>query len=78
MENKTEFTIKVEMKDRWVPHFLGMLKYMQHLGDIGGTRTVSFYSDGDGDFNPSFEWDIEVEPAEAIIDDGGDRTYDAG
>lgn len=78
-----EFTIKVKMKDRWIPHFLGMLKYMQTLGNIGSSRTISFFSDGDGDFRPKFEWDIEVEPFKGGIHIDGkesitDRSYDAG
>ena len=27
-----EFTIKVKMQERWIPHFCSMLKYMQRLG----------------------------------------------
>jgi len=40
-----EFTIKCKMKDRWVPHFLGLLKEMEHLGNIGASREVSIYAD---------------------------------
>ncbi len=74
-----KFTIEVEMKDRWIPHFLGMLQYMQLLGAIGGSRTISFYSDGDGDFNPKFEWDNKL-PVEldGASDTNGDRFFDAG
>jgi hypothetical protein len=74
-----KFTIEVEMKDRWVPHFLGMLQYMQLLGGLGGSRTISFYSDGDGDFRPKFEWDHEL-PVEinGASDTNGDRFFDAG
>ena len=75
----TEFTIKVMMKDRWVPHFLAMLKYMEQLGRLGGSRMVSLYSDGDGDFRPRFKWDEKLPSnAEPIEDDKGDRIYDAG
>jgi hypothetical protein len=67
------------MKKRWVPHFLSMLKYMQYLGGVGGSRTVSFYSDGDGDFRPKFEWDDSLsDDGEPVRDNGGDRFYDAG
>ena len=78
LSSDTEFTIKVSMRNRWVPHFLGMLTYMQHLGAIGSSREVTFYADGDGDFRPHFEWDIESELAEPINDKDGDRYYDAG
>lgn len=79
MEDKVKFTIECEMKARWVPHFLSMLKYMQQLGSMGSSRTVSFYADGDGDFSPKFKWDENL-PAKAkpVKDNNGDRTYDAG
>lgn len=73
-----KFTIHCEMKDRWVPHFLAMLKYMQHLGNIGGSRQVGLYADGDGDFRPKFEWDKSLpSDAVAVKDINGDRLYDA-
>jgi len=74
-----KFTIECEMGDRWVPHFLAMLKYMQFLGGIGSSRKVTFYADGDGDFRPSFVWDeILPDAAKPISDDNGNRFYDAG
>lgn len=67
------------MDKKWVPHFLAMLKYMQHLGSIGSSRSVTFFSDGDGGFRPKFEWEkglpANVKP---VYDTNGDRTYDAG
>lgn len=76
---KTKFTIKCEMKSRWVPHFLAMLKYMEQLGNIGGSRQVCIYSDGDGDFRPKFTWDKSLpQDAEPIVDDNGHKLYDAG
>lgn len=74
----TKFTVEVEMQDRWVPHFLGMLKYMERLGSIGSSRRVTFLSDGDGDFRPKFSWDVDVEPAAPIHEEEGHRLYDAG
>lgn len=56
-----KFTINVEMQERWIPYFLGMLKTMQILGDIGSSRIIKFNSDGDGDFRPKFDWDIDVD-----------------
>ena len=70
------------MKDRWVPHFLGMLQYMEQLGGLGGSRKVTFYSDGDGDFRPKFSVDDipikETEYAEGVIDGEGNKFFDAG
>jgi len=75
----TKFTIECEMKSRWVPHFLSMLKYMQQLGSLGSSRLISFYADGDGDYRPKFKWDETLpSKAEPIKDNDGDRTYDAG
>jgi len=76
---KKEFTIKVKMEERWVPYFCSMLKYMEHLGSVGGSRTVGIYADGDGDFRPDFDFEnIEYEDVDPVIDDYGDRVYDAG
>ncbi len=55
-----KFTVTCEMKDRWVPDFLGMLKTMQDLGKLGCSRNVTLFSDGDGDFRPMFEWNKEL------------------
>lgn len=64
MNDTTKFVIECEMRTRWVPHFLGMLKMMQYLGNIGSSRNLTFYSDGDGDFRPKFTWDESL-PKEA-------------
>jgi len=73
-----KFTIRVEMQERWIPHFMSMLKYMEYLGNIGASRKVTIYADGDGDFRPKFEADIEWHKVEPIRDVGGERLYDAG
>lgn len=79
MKDTKKFTIECEMKERWVPHFLAMLKYMQCLGSMGSSRMVSFYADGDGDFRPKFTWDSSLpSKADPIKDNDGDVTYDAG
>lgn len=67
------------MRKRWVPHFLAMLKYMQQLGGLGGSRNVTFRVDGDGDFRPKFQWDGSLpSDGQPVLDQDGDRTYDAG
>ena len=70
-----EFTIKVKMNRWWIPSFLGMLKYMQALGDLGGTREIIFLSDGDGDFRPKFSWDTSIKPVGPLLDDRGNHYY---
>lgn len=71
------------MRKRWVPHFLSMLAYMVRLGDLGSSRRVALYCDGDGDFRPKFKVDglslndyPKVE--EPVLDNNGHRMYDAG
>lgn len=59
-----EFTIKVKMQERWVPHFLSMLAHMERLGDLGASAVVRFNVDGDGGFRANFEPDIEWEQIE--------------
>jgi hypothetical protein len=74
-----EFTIKCKMNPRWIPHFLSMLKYMERLGNIGSSRRVSIFSDGDGDFRPKFEFSEDLNSkADPITNNNGDVTYDAG
>jgi hypothetical protein len=73
-----KFTIEVEMNERWIPHFMSMLKYMEMLGNKGSSRQVGIYSDGDGDFNPKFKTDIEWEAKPPVLDHDGNRIYDAG
>lgn len=83
MEDKITFTIKCTMRSRWVPNFIGMLKTMQNLGNLGGSRWVQFFADGDGDFCPQFEFEKELpKPAPGVwkIDKDGDEVciFDAG
>lgn len=74
-----KFTIECEMPDRWIPHFLSMLKYMEFLGAVGGSRKVAIYADGDGDFRPKFKWNESLPSDEKpLIDEDGHRLYDAG
>ena len=78
----TKFTITVTMKDRWIPYFLAMLKHMEQLGGWGSSRDVTFYSDGDGDFRPKFEFEeglpFDVAAVAAVVDDSGNTYWDAG
>lgn len=74
---KKKFTIEVEMEERWIDCFMSMLNKMERLGRLGASRTVSIFSDGDGDFQPRFKSDVEWEKIESNINiDNND--YDAG
>lgn len=59
--NEVTFNIQVTMKERWVDDFCSMLKWMESCGADGHSSLVGFYSDGDGDFRPKFEFDREFE-----------------
>lgn len=77
-ENEKTFTIQCTMKDRWIPQFLSMLNYMQVLGDVGSSRKVALYADGDGDFRPKFKFNIpDVKFVDPVDDEDGDHLYDA-
>jgi len=73
-----KLTIEVDMKDRWVPVFLSMLRKMEYLGNIGASRKISFYSDGDGDFRPKFSWDENLPVNDIDWDIDNDILIDAG
>ena len=46
--------VTFKMKKRWLPAFYGMLSMMEKYGKAGCSRTIGIYSDGDGDFRPTF------------------------
>ena len=80
-KNETSFSIFVTMRTRWVPTFLGLIKTMQQLGDLGSSRRLSFYSDGDGDYRPKFSWNIKSDYSKAMWEyrDGSEEgKFDAG
>lgn len=58
-------SFNITVRKRWVPSLIGMFRAMQSFGNIGSSRMIGFYSDGDGDFRPKFEiegtplWDKE-------------------
>lgn len=59
MNRTVEFNIKVTMNERWVNNFCSMLHWMENCGKLGHSSLVVFYSDGDGDFRPTFDIDRE-------------------
>lgn len=63
MGKKVDFTIRATMDERWINGFCSMLNWMQSCGNLGHSSVVAFYSDGDGDFRPKFDIDIEYEKA---------------
>jgi hypothetical protein len=78
-EECDEFTIKVRMKKRWTPHFLAMLHTMEYYGNLGCSRMLTIFSDGDGDFRPNFEWSRHLCcHAKPVKDEHGNLVFDAG
>ena len=75
---KKKFTIEVEMEERWIDDFCSMLKEMERLGNIGSSKKVGIYSDGDGDFRPKFDIDTEYSKVPPIINKKKKKIYDAG
>ena len=56
MRKKVKFTIECEMEERWKDYFLSFLKTMECFGQMGHSELLGFYSDGDGDFKPKFDF----------------------
>ena len=75
---KKKFTIEVEIEERWIDDFCSMLKEMERLGNIGSSKKVGIYSDGDGDFRPKFDIDTEYKKTFPIINTSCEEIYDAG
>jgi len=71
-----EFNLKIKMRKRWIPTFLTMLKYMEYLGDVGSSRKVGIFVDGDGDFQMKVETDIEFEKVKPKKSEYGNNFYD--
>ena len=76
MDNQITFTITCTMKNRWIPCFVSLLKDMQADGSRGTSRLRAFYSDGDGDFRPKFDIDIDIEEIEKVEPFHRDYSYE--
>lgn len=77
-EGSVTINIRANIPERWKNHFLSMLKEMEYLGHVGSSRKVSIFSDGDGDFNPEFEFDCDYEKVDGTRDASDNVFYDAG
>ncbi len=79
--------MRIEM-DVTVPQALALqalFGYMNYLSNIGSSRDVGFFADGDGNFHPhceiTFDGEIpeltkELQELAVKSDHGGDRVYD--
>lgn len=75
-----KFTVNCEMKERWIPYFLQMLKQMELQGAIGHSGQVAIFADGDGDFHPKFDFDSSLmsEVVKPITENDNCVIFDAG
>ena len=87
MSDRIKMKIEMEVTVPQALALQSMFKYWNYLGNVGSSREVAFYVDGDGNFKPrsniSFESDVdlpkltdEMEKISIVKDKGGDRTYD--
>lgn len=74
-----KFKIEVEMDEHWKDIFLSMLSHMEKLGQLGCSRRVTLYSDGDGSFRPKFNPRIDYDYINPIkVEKNGDVIFDYG
>ena len=52
MSENVTFNLKITIPRRWFKKFIQMLDCMKWCGNVGASRTIAFYADGDGDFRP--------------------------
>ncbi|MCD6434904.1 MAG: hypothetical protein J7L15_00725 [Clostridiales bacterium] len=85
MSERIKMTVEMEVTIPQALALQSMFKYWDFLSDVGGSREVAFYVDGDGNFHPkcfvSFDEDIpeltdKLEKLAIRKDNGGNRVYD--
>ena len=74
--NMITFNIKCTMKKRWLNQFCSFLRRMERNGQQGHSEIISFMSDGDGDFRPTFDIDCKYDFEQPRNPDK--NLYDAG
>lgn len=52
MGEKVKLNLEITIPKRWVKKFMQMLDCMRWCANVGASRAVAFYADGDGDFRP--------------------------
>ena len=73
-----EFDVHCKMNKAWANEFMSMLNLMQSFGEMGCSDHIDIYSDGDGDFRPTFETDFKYTKRDAHRSADGDFVFDAG
>ena len=57
--NKVTFHVTCTMPEKWADAFCSMLDLMENNGKLGHSAVIGFYSDGDGNYRPTFQIDRE-------------------
>jgi hypothetical protein len=73
-----EFDVHCKMNKAWANEFLSMLKAMQVCGNIGVSRRIALYADGDGDLRPKFSTDFKYTERQPISVASDTDLFDAG
>lgn len=81
---KIKLTIEMDVTEAQAITLKEMFEYWTRLGNIGSSRTVAFFVDGDGNFQPNCKITTserihelpEHVLSKAITDVDGDRFYD--
>lgn len=72
-------TLKVSGNEEHLARFLQLCKTLEYLGDVGATRTVKAWFDGDGAARLNFDsedFDLGTVPPLPARDDGSDYSVD--
>jgi hypothetical protein len=65
MDEKLNLTIKLkDITKAQAITFVNFMKEMEHCGVMGRSRNIAFYADGDGNFKPKIEHDLDVSDEE--------------
>ena len=64
---KVRVTVEFTMPESWASKFMQMLDCMRWFSRTGGSRTVAFYADGDGDFS-GFDFKLNGHEVTSDID----------
>lgn len=66
MAEQVKFNLEITMPKHWTKKFFQMLDCMRWCGNVGASRTVGFYADGDGDFR-QFDFKLNGEEVDGLV-----------
>lgn len=85
MPDTVKMTVSMDVTIPQALALQAMFKYWNYLSNIGASRKVAFYVDGDGNFHPkcdiSFDKNMpslteKIEEISVVSDENGNRVYD--